>query len=85
MAKKDPVIRFSAQVHSIKTMIDGGINVTLSLSGKETSAIIDLLQVKQQVGAILEVAAVPVVQKAENKPNGKETPKKRKQRYPYKS
>jgi hypothetical protein len=65
MSKAKPldVIRFSAGIHSIKTTVDGGANVTFSLSGNEVTALTQLLQVRQQTGVILEVAAVPVLQK----------------------
>jgi len=73
MTKKEPeVIRFQAQLSGIRTVIDGGSSVTFSLSGKEVKALTQLLQVRQQVGVILEVAAVPVMAKLENKINVKE-------------
>jgi hypothetical protein len=83
MKKEAEVIRFTAQVSGIKTLIDGGFNVTLGLSKKDIKAITQLLQVKEQVGVILEVAAIPVKFSIQEI-NGKET-KRRKQRYPYKA
>lgn len=82
MAKSESVIRFSAIVHQIKTLIDGGMNVTLSLSDKEIKQISQLLECKKN-GAILEVAIVPVKQKIEEVK--KYEPKRRKERYPYKT
>jgi hypothetical protein len=77
----DSVIKFKAQVWQVKTLVDGGINVTLALSENEIKQVSGLLECKRR-GAILEVAAVPVFIK---EINGKEKarPAKRKQRYPY--
>lgn len=63
MTKQIETISFSAVIHSIKTTIDGGANVTLALSGKELTALTQLLQVRQMTGVYLEVAAVPVKEK----------------------
>jgi len=79
---KDNVIQFPAQVWSIKTLVDGGINVTLALSEKQIKQVSQLLECKQR-GALIEVAIVPIERKVEvhaPKPN----PQRRKQRYPYK-
>ncbi len=84
MAKQDSIIKFQAQIGGIRTTIDGGSNVTFSLSGTEVKALTQLLQVRQQVGAMLEVVAVPVKQvKPQEPPKKNDT--RRKQRYPYKS
>lgn len=85
---KDEVIRFSAGIHSIKTTIDGGANVTFALNGKEVTALTQLLEIRQQTGVILEVAAVPVkaeVQNAQKETTDNNTRTKRKQRYPYRT
>ncbi len=79
MAKKNSVIRFSAQVWQVKTLVDGGMNVTFSLSEKELKAISQLLECKQR-GAIVEIAAVPVKQEIKK---FSDEPKRRKERYPY--
>lgn len=88
MAKKstasgENVIQFPAQVWSIKTTVDGGINVTLALSEKQVKQVSQLLECKQR-GALLEVAIVPI-ERVERKviDEKAETPKRRKQRYPY--
>ncbi len=77
---KAAVIKFQAQVWSIKTMVDGGVNVTLALSEKEIKQVSQLLECKKG-NAILEVAAVPI--KSEAKPAVKNASRKRTQRYPY--
>jgi hypothetical protein len=84
MAKQDSIIKFQAQICGIRTTIDGGSNVTFSLSGTEVKALTQLLQVRQQVGAILEVVAVPVKQIKPQEPKKKNEPR-RKQRYPYRT
>lgn len=79
---KVEVIRFSAVVYQIRTLADGGMNVTLSLSDKDIKQISQLLECKKN-GAILEVAAVPVKQRQqETKTNGRDG---RKERYPYRT
>ena len=79
---KENVIRFSASVFQIRTLVDGGMNVTLSLSDKDIKQVSQLLECKK-IGAVLEVAAVPVKQvKQEVKKNESA---KRKQRYPYRT
>lgn len=84
MSKKQPeIIKFQAQVYQIRTTIDGGANVTLALSGKEIKALTQLLQVKEQVGIILEIAAVPV--KVATKLPVKNDNTRRKERYPYRA
>lgn len=85
MAKTDKtdVIRFQAQISGIRTVIDGGSNVTFALQANEIKALTQLLQVRQQIGVFLEIAAVPIKVK-EIDVKEKPTPTKRKQRYPYK-
>jgi len=78
----ETVIKFQAQVWSIKTLVDGGMNVTLSLSDKNIKQVSQLLECKKR-GALLEVAAVPVVVKVENAKETKPDRSRRKQRYPY--
>ena len=62
MSDEENVIRFSAQVFKIATLIDGGLRLTLDLSISITDGktIIALLEAKQP-GIILEVAAVPII------------------------
>ncbi len=81
MGKADSVIRFQAQVWSVKTMGDGGINVTLSLSDKNIKQISQLLECKKS-NALLEVAAVPIKPEAKIEKNVRP---KRVQRYPYRT
>lgn len=86
-AKSCSVIRFQANVHQIKTLVDGGMNVTLALSEKDIDPISKLLECKQR-GAILEVAIVPREQKIENakkETDTKSSSQRRKQRYPYRA
>lgn len=83
----DSVIKFQAQVWSIKTLVDGGMNVTLSLSDKDIKQISQLLECKKR-GALLEVAAVPFVQELKDAKKTEDNHgrnAKRKQRYPYRS
>lgn len=80
-SKSDPVIKFQAQVWSIKTMVDGGMNVTLSLSDKDIKQVSQLLECKKS-NALLEVAAVPIKPEAKIKKN---VGTKRTQRYPYRA
>lgn len=79
---KPTVIKFQAQVWSIKTLVDGGVNVTLSLSEKEIKQVAQLLECKKG-NAVLEVAAVPI--KPEAVIAVKHAPTRRKQRYPYRT
>ena len=79
---KIDVIHLTAQVWAIKTTVDGGVNVTLAISGKCINEIAMLLECKEK-RAILEIAAVPISPQKANQNNvGKQ--KKRSQRYPYK-
>lgn len=54
-------IRFSAQVAKVQTLADGGLRLVLDLPETAIDAATQLMQVKQ-AGAMLEVAAVPVIQ-----------------------
>ncbi len=83
MAKTASAIRFQATVWSVKTLVDGGINVTLSLSDKELKQVSQLLECKKG-NAILEVAAVPIKPEARIQPV-KHATTKRRQRYPYRT
>ena len=81
MKKKPELIEFDAQIAGIRTVIDGGSNVTLSLSATEIKALTQLLQVRQQVGTILKIVAVPV--KMNTFPVPKNEPRRKAERYPY--
>ncbi len=76
------VIKFTAQVWAIKTLVDGGINVTLSLPENEIKQVSQLLECKKG-NALLEIAAIPI--KPEAKTIEKHVTKKRTQRYPYRT
>jgi hypothetical protein len=81
MSKKaDPVIRFQAQVRSMKVLANGGMDVTLSLSDKDIKQISKLLACKKS-NALLDVSAILI------KPEVKEknVRPKRVQRYPYRT
>jgi hypothetical protein len=79
---KENVIRFSASVFQIRTLVDGGMNVTLALSDKDIKQVSQLLECKK-IGAVLEVVAVPVKQVKEEKKS--EPTRKRTERYPYRA
>jgi uncharacterized protein YbaR (Trm112 family) len=91
MTKKSniSVLRFKAQVWQIKTLVDGGINITLALSENEIEQVAGLLECKRR-GAILEVAAIPVLMNkemekkdAKEKTDSKNKSSRRRERYPY--
>ena len=65
----DKVIEFPAEIIKIQTMVDGAIRVTLDLSADKVQIAAQLMEAKQR-GAVLEVAAVPVLQ-IESGENGK--------------
>jgi hypothetical protein len=75
------VIRFPAQVFSLRTLVDGGWRLALDGSGN-LEAFTELMRAKKP-GILLEVAAV-VVKVAEEKPTENYVTKKR-ERYPYKA
>ena len=56
----DEAIRFTAQVVKVQTTVDGGIRLTLDMPETAVAVAAQLMQVKQ-AGALLEVAAVPVL------------------------
>jgi hypothetical protein len=83
MSKKaDPVIRFRSQTWSIKTLANGEVSVTLSLSDKDIKQILKLLECKKS-NAVLDVTAVPI--KPAVKVKEKHVRPKRVQRYPYRA
>ena len=55
-------IRFAAQVEKVTTLTDGGIRIVLDLAETEIEVAKQMMIVRQQ-GAILEVAAIPVLQR----------------------
>lgn len=58
----DDVIRFQAVVAKAQTLVDGGLRITLDLPETAIEIVAKLMQVKRE-GAVLEIAAVPVLQK----------------------
>jgi hypothetical protein len=57
----DEAIRFQAQVSKVTTLADGGIRLVLDLAETEIEVAKRMMQARQ-AGAILEVAAVAVLQ-----------------------
>lgn len=57
----EDVIRFVAEVYKVQTLVDGGIRVTLDLPETDIEQMGALAQARR-AGALLEVAAVPIVQ-----------------------
>ena len=53
-------IRFKAQVQKVQTLADGGLRLTLDLAETEIQTATAMMECKQR-GAVLEVAAVPVL------------------------
>ena len=62
-------IEFPAEIIKVQTMADGAIRLTLDLQAGELEAATKLMEARQR-GAVLEVAAVPVLQ-IESGENGK--------------
>jgi hypothetical protein len=83
MTKQPSVIKFQATVYKVQTLVDNGLRLTLDLSEKELNTAKAMMECKNR-GALLEVAAVPVIIKLEEKPKD-EPAKRRKQRYPYRT
>ena len=54
------IIRFTASVNKVQTMVDGGLRVVLDFDASAIQTAADLMQVKQ-AGGVLEIAAVPVI------------------------
>ena len=61
----DPAIRFAAQVSKVTTLADGGIRLVLDLAETEIEVAKQMMEARQR-GAILEVAAVAVLQSLTN-------------------
>ncbi len=79
---KIEVIQFPAQVWSVRTTVDGGVNVTFAMSDKQIKQVAQLLECKKN-NAILEIAAVPI--KPEAKITQQNDRPKRTQRHPYRT
>ena len=54
-------IRFVAQVVKVQTLADGGLRLRLDFSESEIETAMHLMECKRR-GAVLEIAAVPVIQ-----------------------
>jgi hypothetical protein len=61
----DEAIRFQAQVAKVTTLADGGIRLVLDIAETEIEVAKQMMLARQQ-GAILEVAAVAVLQSPTN-------------------
>lgn len=61
----EEAIRFQAQVSKVTTLADGGIRIVLDLSETDIEVAKQTMQARQ-AGAILEVAAVAVLQSPTN-------------------
>ena len=57
------LIKFKAQVSKVTTMADGSLRVVLDFGEKEIDIATKLMQAKQ-AGAILEVIALPIIDKS---------------------
>ena len=55
------VIQFPAEIIKVQTMVDGALRLTLDLPADKIDIAAKLMEAKQR-GAILEIAAVAVVQ-----------------------
>lgn len=56
------VIKFSAQVSKVTTLADGGLRIVFDIAETEIEVAKQMMQVKQ-AGAILQIAAVSIVEK----------------------
>jgi len=61
MTDTQEVIRVSAVVYKVQTLVDGGLRVTLDLPETAIGEASRLMECKRG-GAVLEIAAVPVLQ-----------------------
>jgi hypothetical protein len=61
----DEAIRFQAQVSKVTTLADGGIRLVLDLAETEIETAKQMMEARQG-GAILEVAAVRILQSPTN-------------------
>ena len=62
---EDGIIRFVAQISQVRTMADGGIRLTLDLPETAIEVAAAMMQARQ-AGAVLECAAVAVLQSITN-------------------
>jgi len=76
----DEVIRFTAEVARVQTLADGGLRVILDLPATAVKSIQDLIAVRQ-LGAVLEIAAVPLIYNKEQSKNAIPERKKRKSKW----
>lgn len=61
MGKKtlDCTIRFKASVEQIKTMVDGGIRITLDMAETETQTAMELMEFRRKA-VMLSIVAKPI-------------------------
>jgi hypothetical protein len=57
--KEDGLIKFSADVHQVKTLVDGGIQITLDLSETETETAKKLMDCRRN-SVVLQVVIMPI-------------------------
>lgn len=53
------MIKFSADVHQVKTLVDGGIQITLDLSETETETAKKLMDCRRN-SVVLQVVIMPI-------------------------
>jgi hypothetical protein len=63
MSEEDKAITFQAQTYGIRTLIDGGVRLSLDIIGASPELVAALFSTKQP-GIFLEVAAVAIKQKS---------------------
>lgn len=66
----EEAIRFQAQVSKVTTLADGGIRIVLDIAESEIEVAKQMMQARQ-AGAVLEVAAVPILPESKNAGIGK--------------
>lgn len=62
MSDNDNLIKFNAQVAKVQTLADGGIRIILDLPETAIDTATKMMQVRQ-MGALLEIVALPVKKK----------------------
>ena len=65
MGDNPKVIQFTASISQFRTMVDGGLRVVLDFDASAIQAATALIKAKQ-AGAILEIAAVPILPSVTN-------------------
>ena len=65
-AGEEVAIRFKAEIVRVSTRADFGVRLTLDLPEKESKALQELIEVFR-AGAVLQIAAVPVLMAVDGK------------------